>query len=111
MKVIPQTTAQACAKYRTRRYKCECPDFTQRGGSYYYGGNVDHHVCKHMAALISGQVNTDEALAIEQGKTVEQIRAERNARYSGLSVPAKPKTRIDYLELEPTAEELFARFA
>lgn len=100
MKTIPQTTVEACAKYATTRWSCECPDYTTRGGSYFHGGNVDHHVCKHISAVITGKIHPDEIKALREGTTVEKIRAARAARYAKHDEFASQltKTQYDYIE-------------
>lgn len=111
-KTIPTTTAAACAKYDTKRYTCNCADFSVRGGSYFHA-RAGRHVCKHVAALLSGHVSADEIQATQSAITVGQVQTARAARFAPhfpTPAPATP-ARFDWLELEPTAEQLFARFA
>lgn len=73
-KAIPATTAEACAKYHTRRWRCDCPDAQQReGGSYTWNGGA---ICKHRYAIIKGHVDSNEVRAIEAGITTAEYTAQ-----------------------------------
>jgi len=71
----PQTTAEACAKYGTRAWTCSCPDYANRGGSHF-DERTHEKVCKHMLAIRTGLVDSNEVRCIERGITPEQLTAE-----------------------------------
>lgn len=74
----PATDAEACLKYHTSEHSCACPDFVNRGGSYF--DEFGTPACKH---ILHVQAHGMAPAAI---RPIEQ-------------------------QINPTAEELFARFA
>jgi len=71
----PATTAEACAKYGARAWECNCPDRVNRGGSHF-DERTKEACCKHMLAIRTGLVDSNEVRCIERGITPEQLTAE-----------------------------------
>lgn len=99
-KAIPATTAEACAKYHTRRWHCGCPDAQQReGGSYAWNGGA---ICKHRYAIIKGHVDSSEVLAIEQGITTAEYNAKLAQRMEatlGVQKTQQAWALLNFIEL------------
>lgn len=72
--IIPPTTAEDCAKYQARNWKCNCPDRANRGGSYFCE-RLKERVCKHMSALREGLIDGLAQRAIELNIPEAEMRA------------------------------------